>query len=65
MRSAGIAALIAAGFTVGIQAAAAADLPLRSRPSLVQAAHQGQQRNSNPIEKEVLFQEFLEWLKKK
>ena len=64
MSSAGVAALIVAGFTVGTQAAAA-DLPLRSRPSLVQAADQARPRNGNPVEKEVLFQEFLEWLKKK
>jgi hypothetical protein len=60
MNSARISALVVAGLTADIQAASAANLPLKPRYSHEQITDQ--QRNSTA--KEPLFQQFLEWLKK-
>jgi hypothetical protein len=50
--------------TADIQAASAADLPLKPRYSHEQVTDQGRPRDSNSTAKEPLFQQFLEWLKK-
>jgi hypothetical protein len=57
-----IAALVVASFAPDMQSAHPADLPLKPKHS-----HHldGRQRDINPIEKEILFQQFLEWLKKR
>jgi hypothetical protein len=57
-----IAALVAACLTSNIQAACSADLPVKARNS-----HEaGTDRvRLSPTEKEILFQKFLEWLKKR
>jgi hypothetical protein len=64
MNSARISALVVAGLTADIQAASAADLPLKPRYSHEQVTDQGRPRDSNSTAKEPLFQQFLEWLKK-
>ena len=55
-----IAALIVMGLLQGIQTAHPADLPLKTRHE--QAVAPNRERNIGPIEKEILFQKFLEWL---
>jgi hypothetical protein len=50
-----IAALIGMGLLPGIQTVHPADLPLKTK-------HENRERNIGPIEKEILFQQFLEWL---
>ena len=43
----------------------AADLPLRLNHSREQVSHRSHPRNTNPPAKELLFREFLDWLKKR
>jgi hypothetical protein len=57
-----IAALVAACLTSYIQAARAADLPIKTRNSHESATDRVR---LSPIAKEILFEEFLEWLKKR
>ena len=57
-----IAALVAACLASYIQAVRSADLPIKTRDS----QESGTDRvRLSPIEKEILFQEFLEWLTKR
>ena len=65
MNSFRVAALVTAALISDMQAASTADLLLRPRYAREQASDHKQQRDSNPIAKELLFQEFLEWLKKR
>jgi hypothetical protein len=61
LKKIGIAVLVVASFAPKIQSAHPADLPLKPKHS-----HQSdsRQREINRVEKEILFQQFLEWLKK-
>jgi len=58
----GIAALVAACLASYIQTARPADLPLKTRNSPESGTDRGR---LSPVEKEFLFQGFLEWLKKR
>jgi hypothetical protein len=60
-----IAALIAACLTPDIQTARSADLPLKARKAHELVTHRSRQSQIDLITKEILFQEFLEWLKKR
>jgi hypothetical protein len=55
-----LAALIVMGLLQGIQTVHPADLPLKTKHE--QAVAPNRERNIGPIEKEILFQQFLEWL---
>jgi hypothetical protein len=61
----GIAALVAAGLTAEIEPASSADLPLRPNHSREQDTNRSHQRHTNRPAKELLFREFLDWLKKR
>jgi hypothetical protein len=64
MRNAGKAALVVAGLAVGSYAAGAADLPVKAKPAPERVASQGRQGPS-PETTEQLFQQFLEWLRRR
>ena len=59
----GMAALVAAGLTAHIEPASSANLSLRSNHSREQVSHRSHPRNTNRPAKELLFREFLDWLK--
>ena len=60
-----IAALVVVCLTLGIQTARSADLPLKARKPHQLAVERGRQSQIDLITKEILFQEFLEWLKRR
>jgi hypothetical protein len=59
-----IAVLVLAGFTAEIPAAHAADLRLKMRLSHDQTTDHRRQRDNNSTAEKILYQQFLEWLKK-
>jgi hypothetical protein len=59
-----IAVLVLAGFTAEIAAAHAADLRLKMRLSHDQTTDHRRQRDSNSTAEKILYEQFLEWLKK-
>jgi hypothetical protein len=56
-----IAVLVVLSVAIDIQAARPADLSLRPQQSHKRVIHRP--RNIGPSEKEILFQQFREWLK--
>ena len=64
MRNAGTAALVVVGLAVGSCAAGAAYLPLKPKPAPERVASQKQPAPS-PQTREQLFQQFLEWLRRR
>jgi hypothetical protein len=64
MRNAGTAALVVVGLAVGSYAASAADLPIRPKPAAERVASQKRPATS-PQTTEQLFQQFLDWLKRR
>jgi hypothetical protein len=60
-----IAAFIVAGLAPDIQTAHPADLPLKPKHSPELVIDRSPQRGMTPAAKEILFQQFLEWLKKR
>jgi hypothetical protein len=59
-----IAVLVLAGFTAEIAAAHAADLRLKMRLSHDQTTDHRRQRDNNSTAEKILYEQFLEWLKK-
>lgn len=55
-----IAALIVTSLFQGIQTVHSADLPLKTKHERLVAPNR--EPNIGPIDKEILFQQFLEWL---
>ena len=59
-----IAVLVLAGFTAEIAAAHAADLRLKMKLSHDQTTDHRRQRDNNSTAEKILYEQFLEWLKK-
>jgi hypothetical protein len=64
MRSTGKAALVVMALAVSINAAGAADLPVKPKPAAERISDQRLQPSS-PERTEQLFQQFLDWLRQR
>jgi hypothetical protein len=60
-----IATLVVACLAPYIQAARSSDLPLKTRHSHERVIDRSRQGDIDPIAKEILFQQFFEWMKKR
>ena len=60
-----MAALVAACLAPDIHTARSADLPLKAKKAHELVTDRSRQSKIDQITKEILFQEFLEWLRKR